>query len=98
MKKMQETKKMKAERGEGTITQWKAIQDWVGHTRRFVADNTGNWTDTVYWSKLKDKMYEYEQTYGMKHGKTTYTGMPKAIVELMRMVNPCMVITTDQDT
>ena len=63
---MQETKKLKAERGEGTINQWKAIQDWVGHTRRFVADENGNWNDTVYWSKLKDKMYEYEQTYGMK--------------------------------
>ena len=59
-------KKLKAERGEGTITQWRAIQDWIGHERRFVADNTGNWNDTVYWNKLKDKIYQYEQAYGMK--------------------------------
>lgn len=65
---------MKAERGEGTITEWRAIQDWIGHERRFVADNTGNWTDTIYWNKLKDKMYQYEQAYGMKPLLETWYG------------------------
>lgn len=59
-------RKLKAERGEGTIGEWFAVQDWIGHTRRFVADENGNWNDTVYWNKLKDKMYQYEQAYDMK--------------------------------
>lgn len=69
---MQERKKMKAQRGEGTITQWWAISEWLTHTRRFVADENGNWNDTVYWNKLKDKMYQYEQTYDMKPRLATW--------------------------
>lgn len=61
-----QNKKIKAERGEGTITEWFAVQDWISHTKRFVADENGNWSDTVYWSRIKDKMYQYEQAYRMK--------------------------------
>ena len=59
-----ETKKLKAERGEGTYTEWEAVQKWLGSRTRYVADEVGNWTDTEHWSMMKDNLYQYQQAHG----------------------------------
>lgn len=61
---MQERTKLKAIRGEGTITQWEAVSKWTGKRMRYVADETGNWNDTEYWSVMKDNLYTYQQAHG----------------------------------
>ncbi len=61
---MQERKKLKAERGEGTYTQWVAVSKWISKRTRYVADETGNWTDTEHWSMMKDNLYQYQQAHG----------------------------------
>lgn len=64
MKTMQERRKLKAARGEGTYTQWDALSQWIGKRTRYVADETGNWTDTEHWTMMKDKLYQYQQAHG----------------------------------
>ena len=64
MKKMQERKKMKAIRGEGTYLDWGAVQKWMSRRTRYVADETGNWADTEYWNTMKDDLYRYRQAHG----------------------------------
>ena len=64
MKKMQERRKLKAERGEGTYPQWEAVQKWMSKRTRYVADGTGDWADTVNWNMLKDTVYRYQQAHG----------------------------------
>lgn len=56
--------KLKAERGEGTYADWEAVQKWMGKRTRYVADETGNWTDTEYWNMMKDDLYRYRQAHG----------------------------------
>ena len=56
--------KLKAERGEGTYADWNAVQKWMGKRTRYVADDTGNWTDTEYWNTMKDSLYRYQQAHG----------------------------------
>ena len=63
MKKMDRIK-LKAERGEGTYADWEAVQKWMGKRTRYVADDTGNWVDTEYWSMMKDDLYRYRQAHG----------------------------------
>ena len=61
---MQERKKLKAARGEGTYPQWEAVQKWIGKRTRYLADEAGNWTDTEHWSMMKDNLYQYQQAHG----------------------------------
>ena len=69
-----ETIKIKTKKGEGTIQEWYAAQEMTQGQFVYVADNDGNWADTVWLNQMERTVLRYKQAWGAEPIITTIRG------------------------